>query len=137
MIKVGILFSGNSREREIAFAGGRTVYDNLDKSIFEPIPIFIDSHLNFILLDWQYLYKGSIRDFYPPVIALTDSPNAFQIYIESLGILSAAQQEKIILQVQRQKKVIEQFNYHNFYVMKFQISSECIIIWIQILVPTS
>ncbi|MBP7273233.1 MAG: D-alanine--D-alanine ligase [Saprospiraceae bacterium] len=107
MIKVGILFSGNSREREIAFAGGRTVYDNLDKSIFEPIPIFIDSHLNFILLDWQYLYKGSIRDFYPPVIALTDSPNAFQIYIESLGILSAAQQEKIILQVGRKVTIDE------------------------------
>ena len=32
-IKVGILFGGNSREREVAFAGGRTVYDNLDKKI--------------------------------------------------------------------------------------------------------
>ena len=34
-IKVGILFGGCSREREIAFAGGRTVYDNLNKAIFE------------------------------------------------------------------------------------------------------
>jgi len=83
-IKVGIFFGGPSREREISFAGGRTVYDNLDKSIFDPIPIFVDSHRNFILLDWAYLYKGSIRDFYPPVAALPNSPNHFQVYQESV-----------------------------------------------------
>ena len=66
MIKVGIFFGGNSREREVSFAGGRTVYDNLDKSLFEAIPIFVDSFNNFILLDWKYIYKGSIRDFYVP-----------------------------------------------------------------------
>jgi UDP-N-acetylmuramate--alanine ligase len=42
-IRVGIFFGGQSREREVSFAGGRTVYDNLDKSIFEAIPLFIDS----------------------------------------------------------------------------------------------
>ena len=49
-IKIGILFGGISREREVSFAGGRTVYDNLDKSIFEAIPLFVDSFNNFILL---------------------------------------------------------------------------------------
>ncbi len=75
-IKVGILFGGKSREREISFAGGRTVYDNLDKLLFEPIPIFIDQFNNFIQLHWQYLYQGTIRDFYtnyiqthPPQVA--------------------------------------------------------------------
>jgi UDP-N-acetylmuramate--alanine ligase len=67
MIKIGIIFGGPSREREISFAGGRTVYDNLNKSLFEPVPIFVDSLNRFILLDWQYIYKGTIRDFYPPV----------------------------------------------------------------------
>ncbi len=60
-MRVGILFGGPSREREISFAGGRTVYDNLDKTLFEPVPIFIDSRQQFILLDWQYLYKGTLR----------------------------------------------------------------------------
>lgn len=83
-MKIGILFGGPSREREISFAGGRTVYDNLDKTLFEPVPIFIDSRLQPILLDWPYLYKGTIRDFYPPLSAVPDSPNGFQIYIESL-----------------------------------------------------
>jgi len=99
MIKIGILFGGPSREREISFAGGRTVYDNLDKTLFEPIPIFIDSHRNLILLDWQYIYKGTIRDFFPPVEALPPSPHAFQIYLESLGQLSAEEQNEIIRHV--------------------------------------
>jgi UDP-N-acetylmuramate--alanine ligase len=84
MIKVGIFFGGNSREREVSFAGGRTVYDNLDKSLFEAIPIFVDSFNNFILLNWEYIYKGSIRDFYPPVQYLKKSKNNIQIYAESL-----------------------------------------------------
>lgn len=83
-MRVGIFFGGQSREREISFAGGRTVYDNLNKTLFTAVPLFIDSMGNFILLDWQYIYKGTIRDFYPPVSTLPDSENSFQVYIESL-----------------------------------------------------
>ena len=46
-IKVGIIFGGSSKEREISFAGGRTVYDNLNKEIFEAVPLFVDSYNNF------------------------------------------------------------------------------------------
>ncbi|MGB0523666.1 MAG: D-alanine--D-alanine ligase family protein [Flammeovirgaceae bacterium] len=87
-MKIGIFFGGQSREREISFAGGRTVYDNLNKGIFEPVPIFVDSLGNFIQLNWEYVYKGTIRDFYPPVNQIPASPNGFQIYMESLGALS-------------------------------------------------
>ncbi len=85
-IKVGIFFGGSSREREISFAGGRTVYDNLDKGIFEAIPIFVDSDHNFAVLDWEYIYKGTIRDFYPPIHRIPKSEFGFQIYLESLEI---------------------------------------------------
>jgi len=95
-MKVGIIFGGPSREREISFAGGRTVYDNLDKALFEAVPVFVDSLGNFILLDWQYIYKGTIRDFYPPVEALPETEHDLQIYMESLGELSIAQQDAII-----------------------------------------
>ena len=47
-MKIGILFGGPSREREIAFAGGRTVYDNLNKSIFEVYYNFLLTYKNFI-----------------------------------------------------------------------------------------
>lgn len=83
MIKVGILFGGKSREREISFAGGRTVYDILDKTLFEPIPIFIDSIGNFILLQWSYMYKGTIRDFYPSSEILANTNKAYKLYIDS------------------------------------------------------
>ncbi len=84
-IKVGIFFGGPSREREISFAGGRTVYDNLDKALFEPVPIFVDSFRRWHLLDWEYLYRGSIRDFFPPVELAPKSAHGFQVYQESLG----------------------------------------------------
>ncbi len=84
-IRVGIFFGGQSREREVSFAGGRTVYDNLDKSIFEAIPLFVDSFGNIVKVDWQYVYKGSIRDFYPPAKFLPELPHGFQIYAESLN----------------------------------------------------
>ncbi|OUJ71238.1 D-alanine--D-alanine ligase family protein [Hymenobacter crusticola] len=100
-MKIGIFFGGPSREREISFAGGRTVYDNLDKSLFQAVPIFVDSLGNFIQLDWQYIYKGTIRDFYPPVSALPASEHKLQVYLESLGELSVAEQDQIIGEVGR------------------------------------
>lgn len=98
-IRVGILFGGASREREISFAGGRTVFDNLDKSLFEAVPIFVDSFNNLILVNWEYIYKGSIRDFYPPSDMVPPSPNDFQVYAESLGEISQHEQLKYINRV--------------------------------------
>ncbi|HEY6161624.1 MAG TPA: D-alanine--D-alanine ligase [Bacteroidia bacterium] len=98
-LKVGIIFGGRSKEREISFAGGRTVYDNLNKSLFDAVPVFVDSFGNFVLLDWEFIYKGSIRDFYPPVEFLPSSNGDFQLYAENLGDLSFDQQEKLISRI--------------------------------------
>lgn len=98
-MRIGIFFGGTSREREISFAGGRTVYDNLDKSLFTPVPIFVDSLGNFILLNWQFLYKGTIRDFYPPAAYLPETEHSFQVYIESLEGLDETQIQTLIEQV--------------------------------------
>jgi UDP-N-acetylmuramate--alanine ligase len=107
MLKTGIFFGGPSREREIAFAGGRTVYDNLNKSVFEPVPVFVDSLKNFILLDWSYLYKGTIRDFYPPVSHTPPSPHGFQVYVESLRGLSTEELDALMREVGRPVKASE------------------------------
>lgn len=95
-IRIGVLFGGTSREREISFAGGRTIYDNLDKTLFEAVPVFIDSFGNLIILNWEYIYKGSIRDFYPPASSLPDSPNDYQVYAESIGDINIQEQLKLI-----------------------------------------
>jgi len=95
-MKIGIIFGGFSKEREISFAGGRTVYDNLNKSLFEAVPVFVDSFGNFILLNWEFVYKGSIRDFYPPAEFIPNKEGDFQIYAEQIGKLSSAQQLELI-----------------------------------------
>jgi UDP-N-acetylmuramate--alanine ligase len=96
--RVGIIFGGQSKEREISFAGGRTVYDNLNKSIFEAIPVFVDSFGNFIELNWEFIYKGTIRDFYPPVDFLPPG-STFQLYAENLGDLDEQQQNQLIQKI--------------------------------------
>ncbi len=109
-LRIGIIFGGRSKEREISFAGGRTVYDNLNKSIFEAVPLFVDSFGNFVLLDWQFVYKGTIRDFYPPVEFLPANNKHFQYYAENLGDLSVKEQDKLIHKI---GKKIEPNQLHN------------------------
>ncbi len=98
-MRIGIFFGGQSREREISFAGGRTVYDNLNKALFEPVPVFVDSLGQFILLDWEFLYKGTIRDFYPPFEFIPATSNGFQVYIESLAALGDDEMNALINKV--------------------------------------
>jgi UDP-N-acetylmuramate--alanine ligase len=93
-IRVGIFFGGRSREREISFAGGRTVYDNLDKTLFEPVPVFVDSLGGFTELDWPWLYKGTIRDFFPGS-SVNDGRNPWQVYMDSLEDESPEFHEKL------------------------------------------
>ena len=109
-IKVGLFFGGPSREREISFASGRTVYDQLDRKYFEPIPVFVDSIGNFILLHWRYLYQGTIREFYPAITA--DFPfGDIPLYIESFTTKSSEYKEKIISAIG--KKIIpDDFSKH-------------------------
>jgi len=80
-LRIGIFFGGPSREREVSFAGGRTVYDNLDKTLFEPVPIFVDSLGSLVFLDWSLVYKGTIRDFYPQGEIAAESK--YSHYVES------------------------------------------------------
>jgi len=94
-MRIGIFFGGNSREREVSFAGGRTVYDNLSKTLFQPILIFVDSFGNFVELDWHYVYKGTIRDFYPHTSFLHGNAQ-FQYYAENLNDISDEKIQQLI-----------------------------------------
>ena len=107
MMRIGIFFGGTSREREISFAGGRTVFDNLDKGLFQPVPVFVDSLGHFILLDWQYLYKGTIRDFFPPPASYPASRYPWQLYLENLGELTDEALNDLISQVGRRVEASE------------------------------
>ncbi len=90
-MRVAIFFGGPSREREISFAGGKTVFNNLDRTLFEPVPVFVDSLGNFILTNKQIFEYQKIRDFYPPASVISRNAKKstkFKVYAESLGWLS-------------------------------------------------
>ncbi|MDR6803939.1 D-alanine-D-alanine ligase [Dyadobacter sp. BE34] len=86
-MRIGIFFGGPSREREISFAGGKTAFEYLDKSLFEPVPVFVDSFGRFILLQKELMYSSEIREFYP---APGIQKDGFKTYIESFPELAAA-----------------------------------------------
>lgn len=109
-IKVGILFGGPSREREISFMGGRTAFENIDKRFFEPIPIFVDSLGNFIKINAELMYESEIRDFYPA----RNLNQGFSVYIESLGKLSDNQLYKLIYKIGSQIKIEDLKNHIDF-----------------------
>ena len=94
-MKIGIFFGGPAREREISFAGGKTAMENIDKTLFEPIPVFVDGCGDFILLNPELVYAPSIRDFYPPKSYQGD----YQIYSESLGQMSDDELDTMISEV--------------------------------------
>ncbi len=105
-LKIGIIFGGQSKEREISFAGGRTVYDNLNKSLFDAVPVFVDSFGNFVELNWEFVYKGTIRDFYPAVDFLPSNSH-FQLYAENLGNLNQDQQNALISKIGKRLSLVE------------------------------
>ena len=52
-------------------------------------------------MNWEYVYKGTIRDFYPPTKHIEESKNAFQIYIESIDSIDVEDYNKLISEVGR------------------------------------
>ncbi|GAB3332213.1 hypothetical protein GCM10027299_38500 [Larkinella ripae] len=79
-MKIGIFFGGPSREREVSFAGGRTALNHIDKTLFQPVMVFVDGLGNFILIREELLTQSSIRSFYPQ-----QTDPRFSVYIESLA----------------------------------------------------
>ncbi|MGR3812444.1 D-alanine--D-alanine ligase family protein [Jiulongibacter sp. NS-SX5] len=99
-LKVGILFGGLSREREISFKGGRTAYEHIDKSLYEPVLIFVDSLGHFIEINPEHIYAESIRDIYPS----KNLNKGYRLYIEALGKLNDTQLYKLIYKIGKQIK---------------------------------
>lgn len=95
-MRIGIFFGGPAREREISFAGGKTAMAHINQALFQPVPVFVDSLGNFILIHEELIHASSIRDFYPPKRFQDD---IFSVYIESLKDLSASDYQEIISEI--------------------------------------
>jgi D-alanine-D-alanine ligase len=112
-MKIGILFGGPAREREISYSGGKTAMENIDKWLFEPVPVFVDCCGNFIILNEENIYQTSIREFYPPK---EYQPKGYSVYVESLGKLSDNEWDTLIEKV---GKKITPDQFHQYFDFAF------------------
>jgi len=79
-LKVGIFFGGKSSEKEVSLAGGRHVYQHLDRTKFKPIAIFWDSELRF----WQIPESLVIRNTCKEIEENLKVKGAKRIFFEEL-----------------------------------------------------
>lgn len=63
LLRVAILMGGKSCEREVSFNSGRTVYDHLDRSLYDVIPLYQTKEGTLFILPWQFMYRGKTTDF--------------------------------------------------------------------------
>jgi D-alanine-D-alanine ligase len=61
-LRVGIIFGGMSSEKEVSLNSGRNVYDNMDREMYEPVPVFMDSGGKLWILPWQLISQNTTTD---------------------------------------------------------------------------
>lgn len=61
-LRVGIILGGMSSEREVSLNSGRNVYDNLDRDLYEPTPIFMDDKGRLWIIPWQLVSQNTTVD---------------------------------------------------------------------------
>ncbi|WP_291728775.1 D-alanine--D-alanine ligase [Bernardetia sp.] len=100
MIKIGIFFGGVSREREISFAGAKTVSQIINHSLFEPVYILIDSLGKFIKINPVHFQHKAISHFYPTQDSIPEEYDEFSpVYIETLEELTNEKHRKIMEEI--------------------------------------
>lgn len=61
-LRVGVIFGGLSAEREVSLASGRNVYQIIDRSHFDPVPIFLDLEARFWRLPESLVIRNTTRE---------------------------------------------------------------------------
>ena len=61
-LRVGVIFGGISSEREVSLNSGRNVYDNLDRELYEGVPIFMDDNGGLWVVPWQLVSQNTTTD---------------------------------------------------------------------------
>ncbi len=60
--RVGIIMGGLSSEKEVSLESGRNIFSRIDRSKYEPIPIFMDSRALLWEIPVKLLLRNSTRD---------------------------------------------------------------------------
>ncbi|MCX7816808.1 MAG: D-alanine--D-alanine ligase [Syntrophales bacterium] len=59
---VGVIMGGLSSEKEVSLESGRNIYSKMDRSLFEPIPIFMDSKARLWEIPLKLLMRNCTKD---------------------------------------------------------------------------
>ncbi len=83
-LRVGVILGGRSSEREVSLSSGRQVYQNLDRSAYAPVALFMDSGGRL----WRIPEKLVIQNTCPDIEARLESePSAEHIGYDDLSDL--------------------------------------------------
>ena len=100
MIKIGVFFGGVSREREISFAGAKTVSQIINHSLFEPVYILVDSLGKFIKINPVQFEHKAISHFYPTQDSIPEEYDEFSpVYVETLEDLTKEKHRKLMEEI--------------------------------------
>src|SRR4030042_3985341 len=61
-IRVGVIFGGMSSEREVSLNSGRNVFDNLDRELYEGVPVFMDNEGRLWIIPWQLVSQNTTTE---------------------------------------------------------------------------
>jgi len=59
---IGVIMGGLSSEREVSLESGRNIFSKMDRNLFTPVPIFMDSHARLWEIPLKLLMRNSTRD---------------------------------------------------------------------------
>jgi D-alanine-D-alanine ligase len=78
-LAVGVIMGGLSSEREVSLESGRNIFSKMDRKLYNPVPIFMDSRARLWEIPLKLLMRNSTRDIEEDL-----SEDAQQIPYESL-----------------------------------------------------
>lgn len=82
MKKVGVVFGGRSVEHEVSVITGIQVIENMDKTKYQPVPIYIDKKGKWLtgdcLMDFKNFKNNNLKDAVE--IFMTHEPGNFNLY---------------------------------------------------------
>src|SRR3989338_6489489 len=83
---VGVFFGGASSEKEVSLEGGRYVYQRLNRDLFNPKPIYVDSKLRLWHISDSLILQNTTTD-----LERLCADSAKQIFYEDLpGVVDFA-----------------------------------------------
>jgi len=61
-LKIGVIMGGLSSEKEVSLESGRNIFSKMDRKVYDPVPIFMDSRARLWEIPLKLLMRNCTRD---------------------------------------------------------------------------